>query len=232
MNSDVSAVLVSALVATINPTLIAAVAVMLLLEHPKRLMLGYLLGAYATSIAAGLAIVFSLRGSSLVRASTHVLSPGGEVAVGVIAVVVAFKLATGRDRVRKWRRRRKQGRASVRPPGKPWHVRWLEKGSAPVTFLLGAAMSFPGVVYVNALDHIAHLDPPTVPLLALIVFFCAMQQIVLEAALLASSFAPRWTQNAMVKFRTWLTGHGRQIATVGLSGIGLLLAVRGLFAIV
>jgi len=40
-------------------------------------------------------------------------------------------------------------------------------------------MSFPGISYVNALDHIAHLNPPTVALLLLIVYFSVMQQSLL-----------------------------------------------------
>lgn len=39
-------------------------------------------------------------------------------------------------------------------------TRTLERGSAVITLMVGAATSFPGVTYVNALDHIANLDPP------------------------------------------------------------------------
>ena len=45
-----SRVLLFSLTASINPTLVAATTVMLLLPSPKKLMLGYLLGAYTTSI--------------------------------------------------------------------------------------------------------------------------------------------------------------------------------------
>ncbi len=70
MSPDVKIVLFSALVATLNPTVLAATAARLLLPHPKRLMLGYLLGAYTTSIASGLVIVFSLDGSSAANSTT------------------------------------------------------------------------------------------------------------------------------------------------------------------
>ena len=40
---------------------------MMLLPNPKRLMLGYLLGALMTSITLGLVIVFSVEGSDAVR---------------------------------------------------------------------------------------------------------------------------------------------------------------------
>ena len=55
-----SDVILLSLTASFNPTLVAATTVMLLLERPARLMLGYLLGAYITSITLGLVIVFSV----------------------------------------------------------------------------------------------------------------------------------------------------------------------------
>ena len=49
-----SQVILLSLTASLNPTLVAATTVMLLLPSPKKLMLGYLLGAYMTSITLGL----------------------------------------------------------------------------------------------------------------------------------------------------------------------------------
>jgi hypothetical protein len=232
MNRDLAIVLFSAVLATLNPSLVVATTVMLLLPQPKRVMLSYLLGAYTSSIIAGLAIVFSLHGSSLVQSSSHRLSPAGDIAVGVLVLAVALVLATGRDAaLRRWRVRRKEARAGTSKARQPWHTRMLEKGTMGVAFVVGAGMSFPGVSYVNALDHIAHLNPPTVTILLLIGYFCVMQQIVLEGALLASVFAGEWTQAAIVSSKAWFARHGRQIATIGLSGVGILLAGRGLLAV-
>ncbi len=232
MNRDVVIVLSSAVVATLNPSLLVAVTVMLLLPRPKRLMLGYLLGAYTSSIAAGLIIVFALHGSSAVRTSTHVLSPAEEIAVGAAALSIAFVLATGRDgRFQTWRERRKKAHSANKPAKDPWQTRILEKGSAGLTFAVGAAMSFPGVSYVNALDHIAQLNPPTVSILLLVVYFCVMQQILLEGALLASIFAVDRAQGAIVQLKAWFACHGRQLTMVGLSAIGTLLATRGFLTI-
>ena len=64
MSSDLVSIFLLSLLAMFNPTLLAAVTVMLLLPNPKRLMFGYLLGAYLTSITLGLVIVFSLNDSS------------------------------------------------------------------------------------------------------------------------------------------------------------------------
>jgi hypothetical protein len=46
MSSDLVDIFLLSLVSMFNPSLLAAVTVMLLLTNPKRLMLGYLLGAY------------------------------------------------------------------------------------------------------------------------------------------------------------------------------------------
>jgi Sap, sulfolipid-1-addressing protein len=232
MSRDLGVVLVSAVVATVNPSLLAATTAMLLLPNPKRLMLGYLLGAYTTSVAAGLAIVFSLHGSSAVRTSTHLLSPGGNIVVGAIALSVAFVLATGRDaRLRRWRERRKEAHAANGRGTEPWQTRMLARGSVLLTFVVGAAMSFPGVSYVNALDHIAALNPPTISILLLVAYFCVMQQIVLEGALIASTVAPNRTQHVIVAVKQWFAHHGRQVAMVGLSAMGVLLAAHGVVGV-
>jgi hypothetical protein len=62
--SNLLAIFLLSLAAMFNPSLLAAVTVMLLMPNPKRLMAGYLLGAYVTSITLGLLIVSSLHGSS------------------------------------------------------------------------------------------------------------------------------------------------------------------------
>ena len=54
---DVFSIFLLSLLAMFNPTLLAAVTIMMLLPEPRRLIAGYLLGAYMTSIGLGLAIV-------------------------------------------------------------------------------------------------------------------------------------------------------------------------------
>lgn len=232
MSRDLVIVLFSALIATLNPSLLAAVAVMLLLPHPKRLMLGYLLGAYTSSIASGLVIVFSLHGSSVATTSTHVLNPTAEIAVGVVALAVALVLATRHGAaLRTWRQRRKKPSASHEHATKSWQVRMLEKGSVGVSFVVGAALSFPGASYINALGHIARLNPPVLPILLLIMYFCVMQQVLLEGALVAYVFAEERTQDAVVRLKGWFARHGRQLGMMGLAAIGTFLAARGLLTI-
>jgi Sap, sulfolipid-1-addressing protein len=231
MNSNLTVVLSSAVVATFNPSLLAAVTVMLLLPQRKRLMLGYLLGAYTTSIIAGLVIVFALRRSGAVTTSKRTISPSEDIAIGGFALALAFVLITRGDaRLRRWRERRKTASARHGSP-EPWQERILGRGSVWLAFLVGALVSFPGVSYLNALDHIVRLNPPTAIIVALVLYFCLMQQILLELPLVASVFASDQTQQVVVQAKAWLGRHGRPIAQTALAGIGILLVVRGLVAI-
>lgn len=66
---------------------------MLLLANPKRLMVGYLLGAYTTSITLGLLIVFTLHGSGTESTSKHTIGPVEDIVIGLLA-------GRGRDRAR------------------------------------------------------------------------------------------------------------------------------------
>jgi hypothetical protein len=234
MNTNLAIVLFAPVLVALNAPLLAAVFVMILLPNPKRLMLGYLAGAYATSMAASLTIVFSLHGSGVAITSGHLLGPGAYIGVGVAALAIAFVLAARLEGpLQKWHARRKAAKA--RQAKLPWSQRMLGKGSAGVTFVVGAAMSFPGLVFLSALDHMAELNLPVVPILLLVIYLCFMQQLLLELMLLAEVFAPGRTQAVAVRIRTrmraWLACHGRQIAAIGLAGVGILLSVTGLITI-
>ena len=90
-----------AFTAAFNPTLLGATTVMLLLDHPKRLLLGYLLGALMTSLTLGLVIVFALDGSSGATSTAQsTLSPAMDLALGGLLLVVASMIRPGRTPMR------------------------------------------------------------------------------------------------------------------------------------
>jgi len=236
VSSDLVDIFLLGLVSMFNPSLLAAVTVMLLLPNPKRLMLGYLLGAYTTSITLGLVIVFSLHGSSTERTSKHTISPVEDIVVGVIAVAIAWVLRTGRDQPLQERRRRKKdaklkAREEAGKPTESLPLRLLGKGDPRVTFVVGAVLSFPGVSYLDALDHIHKLNPGTVPTVLLVVGFCLLQQILLELPLLSYVFAPEGTQDRVSRFKAWIGRKGRTAVVIGATVIGLILIARGVIAL-
>jgi hypothetical protein len=232
MSGDLVNVFLLSLVAMVNPTLLAATTAMLLLPSPKRLMLGYLLGAYTTSVTAGLLIVFSLHGSNTESASKHKISPIEDIIIGILNLTIAFILATGRDAaIQKRRERRRQAKQHAGKKRTPWTERMLTKGSARLTFVVGAVLSFPDLAYLDALDHIVKLNPGTVLSVLLVLYFCLMQLILLELPLLGYTFAPERTRTAVEAFKTWLARDGRRAATIGLVAVGVLLVARGLITL-
>jgi len=83
-------------------------------------MLGYLLGAYTTSITCGCVIVFALGGSSSETSSAkHTINPAEDIVVGLLVLALAWVLGTGRDRPLQARRRQKKEAklAAERRPG-------------------------------------------------------------------------------------------------------------------
>src|SRR5690349_2162759 len=88
-------VILLSLTASLNPTLVAATTVMLLLDKPSRLMLGYLLGAYMTSITLGLVIVFSLSNSSTTNTTENTISPAVDIGLGAIALASRLSSTRG-----------------------------------------------------------------------------------------------------------------------------------------
>ncbi|HEY5976579.1 MAG TPA: GAP family protein [Solirubrobacterales bacterium] len=221
-----------ALLAMLNPTLLAAVTVMMLLPNTKRLMLGYLLGAYTTSITVGLLIVFSLHDTDSVETAQHSLAPGQDVVLGLLLLAVAYALGGGRtEGLRERRRERKEAKQEDKGPSESWPERMLGRGDARVTYAVGVLLTFPGVAYLTALDRIAKLDEGATVTVLLVLSVALIQQALLEIPLLGYAIAPERTQRGVTEFRDWLSRRGRDVATVGAALLGSLLILRGLIGI-
>jgi hypothetical protein len=217
-------VFVLALLAMLNPTLLAAVTVMMLLPETRKLMLGYLLGAYLSSISVGLLIVFSLHNSGATNTARATLTPAEDLVFGAIVLTVGIVLRTGRaDALRERRRRRKEGKEKK----EPWPQRLLGRGSARVTFAVGVLLSFPGASYLVGLDRIAHLDASVPESVLLVIAFCLIQLMLLELPLIGYAIAPAWTQDAVNRFREWISLNGVRVAGQIAIVIGVLLLLRG-----
>jgi Sap, sulfolipid-1-addressing protein len=236
MSSQLVDIFLLSLTAMFNPSLLAAVTVMLLLPNPKRLLVGYLLGAYLTSITLGLVIVFAVPGSSTESTSKHTISPLEDIVVGVLLWAVALVLLTGRDQPFQARRQEKKdaklkARQEAGKPTESLPLRMLGKGDPRVTFVVGILLTFPGVSYLDALDHIRKLNPGTLATILLVLYFCVMQLLLLEVPLIGYVFSPDRTQSTITRFRNWMGRRGRTAAVIAATLLGLWLLARGVIAI-
>jgi hypothetical protein len=212
------------LLAALNPTLLAATTVMLLLNNPGRLMLGYLLGAMMTSVTLGIVIVFSLKSSSAVSSTQNTINPAVEIALGAIALVAARVLAA-----------RPHETGEREPPVKEkapprWQTR-LSRSSPRGAFVVGACLTLPGASYLAGLRQISDLkysDPVTV---LLVIGFNLIMLMLIELPLLGFAFAPEWTKREVAQAKLLVARHGRRLATRALVIIGAALIIKGVVSL-
>lgn len=221
-----SSVFLFSLTAMANPTLLAATTVMLILPQPKRLMLGYLLGALLTSVTIGLVIVLWLNDVSAVSTAKNTVNPIVDLALGALLIVIALVLASERtERYAQGRRERKAARPVKEPP--LWQ-RQISKGSARTTFAVGVVLTLPGASYLAALVRIDKLDPGTVQSVALVLMVNVIMLALLEIPLIGFVVAPEQTSGAVAGVKAWFARNARRIVVTGAAGLGALLIVRGL----
>jgi hypothetical protein len=224
----VNGAFVYALTAALNPTLLAATTVMLLLDHPKRLLLGYLLGALFTSMTLGLLIVFTLDGSA--STAQHTLSPAMDLTFGGTLLVLAFLIRPGREpketgRLAERRRRKEQAKGEKGPP--LWQ-RKLSQGTARTTFVVGALLTLPGASYLIGLHKIADQNPSTVAAVGMVLLFNVIMLALLELPLIGFIFAPEWTPRTVDRFKEWFSQNARRLGFRAALIFGVLLIIRGL----
>jgi Sap, sulfolipid-1-addressing protein len=217
----VDQVLLFALLAALNPTLVAASTLMMLLPRPVRLL---------TSVTLGLVIVFSFEGSSTVTTTQHTLSPIATIALGAIALWAAIVVKRGEDgRGGVHRSRRREAKPDKGPPR--WQ-RALSRGSPRITFLVGALLTLPGASYLAGLSHIDKLNYATAPTVALIIAFNLVMMSLLEVPLVLFLVAPHWTPRAIERGKGWVTRHAHRFILVVLTVVGTLLVIKGVVELV
>ena len=225
-----SQVVLLSLTASLNPTLVAATTVMLLLDKPPRLMGGYLLGAYVTSITLGLVIVFSLSNSSASNTTENTISPAVDIALGAILLAVAVVLHSGRHEP--YMERRKARKAEKPDEGPPRWQRELGKGSPRVTFVIGALLTLPGASYLAGLGQIHKLHYSTTVTVLLVIGFNLVMLWLLEVPLASFLMAPEWTPGAVARAEAWVSRHAFVFAVRGFAAIGALLVIKGIVGLV
>jgi hypothetical protein len=222
-------VLLFTLTAMANPTLVAAVTVMLLLPDPKRLMIGYLCGAMLTSITLGILIVFEAQHLGITGSAKHTLNPIEDFVIGGLLLTVAFVLHGGRDRsVRERRAERKRSKQEGKPEKVPRWEQWLRRGNPRITFALGVVLTLPGASYLAALSSLAKLHYSDAATVVIVVLINIVMMALLEIPLAGYLIAPEETPRRVERAKTAVRQHGRRGVITLAAVLGTLLIVRGL----
>jgi hypothetical protein len=218
-----------AFTAALNPTLLAAVTVMLTLERPKRLLTGYLAGAAITAVTCGLLLVFLLPESSTSRSAKHTVNPIVDLTFGALILLVVAVVGSGQDRRRRaWSARRRE-KAKNKPP--PRWKRTLSKGSARDTFVVGVLLSFPGASYIAGMDELSKQDLGNAETVLAVLAFNVIMLLLLEVPLLSYAIRPQSTDAGVRRFTDWLSRRGGRVALIAAALIGVLLIARGVITL-
>jgi hypothetical protein len=224
----VDRVFLFALLAALNPTLLTATTVMLLLPSPKRLMLGYLGGALTTGMVLGIAIVEWASHSGAVSQTKHTVSPGIDLAFGALALIAAFAIRSGHYERSRTRRREKKGDEPKKTP------RWQEAlsgGSARTTYVVGLVLSFPGASYLASLTEISRQHLSTAGTVVTVLAVNAVMLVLLELPLIGFYLAPQWTQDTVERFKGWMAENGAKAIVTALTVIGVLFTTHAIITI-
>src|SRR3954454_10445928 len=203
---------------------------MLVLPSPKRLLLGYLVGATLTSVTIGLVIVFTLGGSSSgTSTAKHSVNPAWDLVLGLLILAIAFVVGTGRDTRRRARSERKRAASVGKAP--PRWQQALSGGSARTTFVVGALLTLPGASYLAGLNRIAKEDLSNPVTVLTVVGFNVVMLLLLELPLVGYAIRPDATAAAVRRFSAWLSRSGGRVALVGAVAVGAALTARGSVAL-
>ena len=228
-------VFVFSLTAALNPTLLAATTLMLVLPSPRKLLLGYLCGAMLTSVTIGCALVFTVGAhTSGTSTAKHTLNPIWDITVGALILTCCFLVGTGRDRRRRELvERRKERKAAKKADKKP--PRWqraLSGGSARTTFVVGCLLTLPGASYLAGLDLIAKQDLSWPLTVLTIIAFNIVMLMLLEIPLIGYTVSPDKTATTIERVKTTLNEHGGRILLIILTIAGVALVLRGTLELV
>jgi Sap, sulfolipid-1-addressing protein len=192
-------------------------------------MVGYLLGAFAMSIPLGIVIVFTLSSSSVVSSTKHTLSPSVDIALGAAALALAIVVGSGRTEHAVEHRREEKAQRHKPPPR--WQ-RYLNRGSARTTFVIGALLTLPGASYLAALDAMSRLNASDAVIVLIVIGFNIVMLVLLEGPLLCFTFAPQWTPGAIERGKDYLNRRGLKLAERALLVLGIALIVKGVIGLI
>lgn len=222
--------IVLALAAAVYPTILAGVIVILRQDNPRPLLLGFWLGGMVVSIAAGIAVIAILEQSNTVIDTSRTTRPILDVVVGVLSLVLAWRIWTGHTgRLAAWRERRK---ARKPPPGQPkpsFADRWLGRGSIWLAIGAGAILNLPGVWYLAALTDIADVRPASHQLFQILVFNLIMFTLV-EVPIVMYVIDDERAQQTVDRLDAWGRSHRREVASVIAAAVGVYLVIQGIVA--
>jgi len=220
-------IVVLAIGSAFYPLGLAAVLVILATPRPLRMLVGYLIGGALVSVGIGLIALVVIGQSGWVEGTQPTLTPALELAMGALALLLAYAVATGR--AQQMRDRRKK--TPTEPSGPSWSDRVLSRGSGLVAFFVGMVMSLPSVYYIAALPYISENFSGAGTQVALVLLFNVIQFAFVEVPIVGYLVAPERTTHLVERFIGGVKAHAQQVAVIVVAAIGVYMVIEGLVSL-
>ena len=211
-------IIVLAMASMIRPTSLAAMYALLDHDSRRALMVAYVVGGLAFTIAFGLIVVYAFHGIHL-HAGTGRTQGIAEVIGGVAALAFGVALLTGRVR----------GPHAQEAPEPKGRLKAMldQRLSTRVAVLAGPATHLPGIFYLIALNVIVAHDPRVARGTFAVVTYNAVWYALPIAALVACIMRPAAARAAVGSVDQWATEHSRAMLLCVSFIVGIALVVRG-----
>ena len=216
-----------AVVAALNPKLLAVDLLLIENRRPRAMFLSVLFGGLTVALTIGLLDVLVFHADALKAQGTA--SASVDLALGLLLLAVGGLVATGRLHPRR--------KTPVPPvggqPEKPekrdgWAKRVLAEPRLGLAMLVGALAGLPGAAYLSALHNLVTGKSSTATQIVAVVIF-----VLIEFSLIIIPFAflelrPAATKAALKNAQDWLLSHARQLMAYTALILGAYLAISGL----
>jgi Sap, sulfolipid-1-addressing protein len=239
-------VVLMAVIAAIEPLGIAVLVVILSTPQPVRHLMGYLVGGFGASLVLGGVTLFVLDGVG--GHSRRGLPAGIQIAVGVLALVLAAFVGSGiAERVRAQRQARRGGAGAGTAPATaaaqvPRGVEQLaafQRLPGPVQKALGSESawvawvagvlrgSLPNANYLAAIAAILGAGAGVATSVAALVVFNTVAFVLPAVFLVRFLVAPDATREHVDRLYLWTNTHRRLVVTVLAAVVGVYLLIMG-----
>jgi len=207
------------------PLLLAIVLVLLTADNPPKLLAGYLIGGYPVSFAWGVLMILVLEKTNLAsHTSNRKFGPGVDIAIGVLAIVVAILL----ERLRRKRRVDPNSHVPRQGSGNARVDAILDRGSIKWMILLGAVLSMPSPFYISAAKDMAQQDPSWSTRIGILIVFNIIVFLLVWVPLVSYLVSPGGTRRAVGGLNLWLQANLLRVGVLIAIALGIYEIIRGL----